>query len=135
MRYVLDSTVLSALMRKDPAVVDRVLALARTDVGVPQPVLAEISFGIARLPRSKRREALRMEFDALRAELPRVAWSDDVSEIFGVIKGSLQNTGQRLEDFDIAIAAHALAYGAILVSSNLKHMRRIAGLVVEDWCA
>ena len=133
MRYVLDSTVVSALMRKDRGVVAKILALARGDVGVPQPVLAEIAFGIARLPKSKRREALRGEFDLLRADLPRVAWSDEVSETFGVIKAALQNIGQPLEDFDIAIAAHALAYGAILVSANVKHMRRITGLVVEDW--
>jgi tRNA(fMet)-specific endonuclease VapC len=41
----------------------------------------------------------------------------------------------RIEDFDAAIAAHALAGGATLVTSNGRHMTGIPGLRVEDWSA
>jgi predicted nucleic acid-binding protein len=41
--------------------------------------------------------------------------------------------GERIEDFDAAVAAHALAEGCVLVTANLKHMTRVAGLEVEDW--
>ena len=36
-------------------------------------------------------------------------WSDKVSEAFGVIKSGLARKGERIEDFDAAVAAHALA--------------------------
>ena len=45
----------------------------------------------------------------------------------------MERRGEPLEDFDLAIAAHALAHGAILVSANRRHMGRIDGLTVEDW--
>jgi tRNA(fMet)-specific endonuclease VapC len=58
-----------------------------------------------------------------------------VSRAFGGIKVGLERKGQRLEDFDVAIAAHAVAHNAILVTSNVAHMSGIAGLEVEDWGA
>jgi tRNA(fMet)-specific endonuclease VapC len=98
-------------------------------------VLAEIEYGIARLPRSKRRQILQERFDLLRAELPRCRWTDTVGERFGAIKAVLEHKGQRIEDFDAAVAAHALADGSTLVTANLVHMVRVPGLAVEDWTA
>ena len=40
---------------------------------------------------------------------------------------------EALEDFDVAIAAHAVANGAALVTANLKHLRRVEGLRCESW--
>ncbi len=133
MKYVLDTNVLSALMKGDQRAVGRLKAVSKDEIGVPQPALAEIAYGIARLPRSKRKEALQERFDLLRTELPRVEWSDEVSECFGSVKALLEKKGERIEDFDAAIAAHALSRGAVLVTANLNHMVRVPGLVVEDW--
>lgn len=133
MKYVLDTNAVSALMRGDPALLERLRAVEKPDVGVPQPVLAEIEYGLARLPRSRRRERLRARFELIRGELPRVPWTDDVGAHFGATKAELERRGTRLEDFDIAIAAHALAHGAVLVTADRSHMTRVRDLVVEDW--
>ncbi len=130
---MLDTNAVSGLMRGTPAVIARLATTPKADVVVPQPVLAEIAFGIERLPRSKRRTALQARFDLVSAELPRAVWTDDVSRAFGRIKATLERRGRRLEDFDAAIAAHALAAGATLVTANLDHMRWVPGLRVEDW--
>jgi tRNA(fMet)-specific endonuclease VapC len=60
-------------------------------------------------------------------------WSSEVSDAFGHLKASLEAKGQRLEDFDLAIAAHALAHDAVLVTANVRHLGRIDELEVEDW--
>jgi tRNA(fMet)-specific endonuclease VapC len=135
MKYVLDSNVVSALMNNEPRVVERLAQLPRRDVEVPQPVLAEIVYGIERLPRSKRKDTLRAQFELIRAEFSRAIWSDAVSEAFGTIKASLERSGRRIEDFDAAVAAHALAVGGALVTRNAKHMARIENLKIEDWWA
>jgi tRNA(fMet)-specific endonuclease VapC len=131
--YVLDTNAVSALMKGDPAVVERLAAAAPADVTIPQPVLAELAFGLERLPRSKRRSALQARFDLVCAELPRAEWTDAVSQMFGRVKAALERRGLRIEDFDAAIAAHALAQDATLVTANLDHMTRIPALRVEDW--
>jgi tRNA(fMet)-specific endonuclease VapC len=131
--YLLDTNAVSALMKGSVAVVERLAATKPADVAVPQPVLAEIAFGIERLPRSKRRAALQSRFDLISAELPRAEWTDVVSQMFGRIKATLERRGTRIEDFDAAIAAHALALDATLVTANLGHMVRVPGLRVDDW--
>jgi tRNA(fMet)-specific endonuclease VapC len=134
-KLVLDTNAVSALMKGDPKIIERLKQRSKGEVSVPQPVLAEIAYGIERLPKSKRKAALQERFDLVRSELARSPWSDEVSESFGRIKAALEKKGQRIEDFDAAIAAHALAIGATLITANLDHMTRIPGLTVEDWSA
>ncbi len=122
-------------MKGDPLVLERLKQKSKGEVVVPQPVLAEVAYGLERLPKSKRKEALQERFDLLRSELARSNWSDEVSTSFGSIKAILERRGQRIEDFDIVIAAHALARGEVLVTANLDHMARVPGLTVEDWSA
>jgi tRNA(fMet)-specific endonuclease VapC len=135
MKYVLDTNALSALMKGDAQALAQLRQAGRAEVGLPQPVIAEISYGLERLPKSKRRQTLQQRFDLLRAELPRCQWTDTVSERFGQVKASLERKGQRIEDFDAAIAAHALADGAVLVTANVDDMVRVPGLTIEDWTA
>ena len=120
-------------MRAEPTTVARLREADRRDVVVPHPVVAEISYGIARLPRSKRRSLLEERFALVVDILPRMDWTNAVSSAFGDIKASLEKRGLRIEDFDIAIAAHALATESTLVSGNVKHMENIHGLDLEDW--
>lgn len=133
MSYLLDTNAVSAVMKGEPRVLARLRATPKREVLVPQPVLAEIAYGIARLPRSKRKDALRQRFELVRGELLRAEWTDAVSEAFGEIKASLERRGRRIEDFDAAIAAHAHAREAVLVTANVAHMVRVPGLRVEDW--
>ena len=133
MRYVLDTNTVSAVMRADLAVLKRLRASNRREVLLPQPVIAEIAYGIARLPKSKRRTLLEERFGAITATLERIEWTDAVSTAFGDIKAQLERKRRPLEDFDIAIAAHAIANAATLVTANVKHLSAVPNLVLEDW--
>ena len=133
MKYVLDTNAVSALMRSDERVIARLSEVDRADVAVPQPVLAEIAYGIERLRSSKRRAALEERFQLLRSELPRAPWTDDVSDEFGRIKARLEKLGRRVEDLGAAVAAHAVAHEATLITANVRHIIRIPNLAIEDW--
>jgi tRNA(fMet)-specific endonuclease VapC len=132
-KYVLDTNIASEWMKGDPRVIERLRHTAKEDVCIPQPVLAELAYGIERLPRSKRREKLLDRLLAIRGEVRRSSWTDEVSVHFGVVKATLERRGERIEDFDAAIAAHALSVDAVLVTTNMRHMERIPGLRLEDW--
>jgi tRNA(fMet)-specific endonuclease VapC len=131
--YVLDTNAVSALMKGTGAFVERLAAVEPANVAIPQPVLAEIAYGIQRLPDSKRRKALQGRFELICSELARAEWTDEVSQAYGRIKANLERRGTKIEDFDAAIAAHALAVGATLVTANLDHMTRVPGLRTQDW--
>ena len=131
--YLLDTNAVSALMKGNAEIIQRLAATATADVSVPQPVIAEIAFGLERLPKSKRRTALQDRFELVCAEIPRAEWTDDVSEAFGRVKAALERRGTRIEDFDAAILAHAVAHDATLVTADLDDMARIPGVRVEDW--
>lgn len=55
-----------------------------------------------------------------------------VAERFVDTKIALEKRGARLEDFDLLIAATALASGLTLVTRNKKHFERIEGLRLLD---
>ncbi len=135
MKQILDTNALSALLKGDPRAVSRIEKLRPGDVAVPQPVIAEIEYGIARLPRSRRRSRLEKRFAVIAGEIGRAPWSDEVSRAFGAIKADLERKGKVIEDFDVAIAAHAAASDAVLVTADRSHMSRIEGLAVRDWTA
>lgn len=133
MKYVLDTNTLSFAMGGDATVCERIVSHGRTDVLLPQPVIAEIQYGLARLRKSKKRERLTRRFGVFLGELTRAVWTDEVSRAFGRIKARLEREGIRIEDLDVAIAAHALALDATLVSDNVAHMSRITDLRIENW--
>lgn len=51
----------------------------------------------------------------------------------GTYASIARQIGVRRKSFDRLIAAHALALGLILVTSNVKHFSDVAGLKVENW--
>ena len=93
------------------------------DVLLPHPVVAEIAYGIARLPRSKRQRLLEERFGAITGTFrAKSNGPNEVSTAFGEIKALLERRKRRIEDFDAAIAAHAIANEATLVSANSENM-------------
>ena len=56
-----------------------------------------------------------------------------ITETFGMLKASLESQGAPLDDFDLAIAASALALNLTLVANNEKHFRRLEGLRLQNW--
>lgn len=120
-------------MRSDPEPARRLLAHRPAELAVPQPVLAELRYGISRLPRSRRREQLEARLNVILLALARAPWTDEVSRRFGELKSTLERRGVRVDDFDVAIAAHALAGDATIVTDNVRHFARMPGLRVESW--
>ena len=51
-----------------------------------------------------------------------------IIKLFAHIKVNLEKSGERLEDFDLLIAATALEHDLILVTANYRHFSRIPKL-------
>ena len=57
--------------------------------------------------------------------------SIETAELFGVVKDTLKQAGRLIPINDVWIAAHALEYGAVLVTRD-KHFLNIPGLRLWD---
>jgi tRNA(fMet)-specific endonuclease VapC len=62
-----------------------------------------------------------------------LAWSKQAAEIHGRLRADFRMRGTPIGDFDEMIAAHALAHNAVLVTGNVQHFERVAGLSIENW--
>jgi len=57
----------------------------------------------------------------------------DAADRFGKIKVDLYRKGRIIDDFGILIASITLNHGAVLVTNNVDHFKRITGLNYENW--
>jgi tRNA(fMet)-specific endonuclease VapC len=55
------------------------------------------------------------------------------AEVFAMLKASLEKDSTPLDDFDLILAACALANDLVLVTNNVKHFERIEGLRLTNW--
>lgn len=62
-----------------------------------------------------------------------IALGRESAEIFAMLKADLEKAGNPLDDFDLILAACALAHDLVLVTNNVKHFQRIQGLKFENW--
>lgn len=64
-------------------------------------------------------------------EISVVTLEDSIIDIFAKLKTRLEKEGKRLDDFDLLIAATALAFDLELVTRNTKHFARIPRLKLK----
>lgn len=131
---VLDTSALSAVMHRLPEALEHLALRDPGEVVLPVPALAEVCFGLERLPAdTRRRQILTHELEIVRVAARMQDWTEAAGRRFGRVKARLEATGRRIDDMDVAIAAIALELGAPVATCNVKHFRRVEGLDVEDW--
>ncbi len=134
MRYVLDTTAFSAAMKQDPELFSLMARHRPGDIVTVPPVMAEIAYGVHRLDSSSRKyQVLTSERDRLLFIISILPWTSEASGHFGKIKADLERKGKRIDDFDIAIAAIALAHDCGVITANLGHFSRVKKLNCRSW--
>ncbi len=135
---VLDTNVLSALMRRtpDPEVIDWLDRQPRTSIWTTAVTVIEIRFGLQILPAGKRRTALKTAFDAVLAEKidHRIAVFDaPAAEHAGDLMAVRQRKGRIGELRDTMVAGIVLAHHATLATRNTRHFADLPVVVVNPW--
>jgi toxin FitB len=134
---VLDTNVLSALMRQAPD--ERVIAWLdqqpRTSVWTTSVTILEIRFGLQILPEGKRRSLLLKEFEGVIEKMEnRVAPFDAAAARFaGDLMASRQKKGRAGDLRDTMIAGIVLAHHATLATRNVTHFADLPVPVVNPW--
>jgi len=130
--YLFDTDVISNIFKKRPSsrLLDHLAPLAPDDQHICVITVAEIVFGAQKSSRPAQ------HLKNLQALIEQVAVIDfDLSAacLAGKIRAELEQSGTRLAWADIQIAAIAQANDLILITGNVRHFERIAGLRIENW--
>lgn len=132
--YMLDTNICSFIMREQPEAVLKRLeqtVLRNHRIVVSAITYAEMRFGAVGKKASPRHAKL---VDAFCARLDAVlAWDRAAVDATTKIKVALAAAGTPIGPNDTAIAGHAIAAGAILVTNNTREFARVPGLELEDW--
>jgi tRNA(fMet)-specific endonuclease VapC len=120
-RYLLDTNVVSHIMQgRDAALLVRLTGLAVGQVVISSVTLAELEYGLHRRGQPIR---LRNALTQLLLRIDVLPWDERVATCYGALCSSLESQGVNLSDFDMMIAAHAVAVDAILVSRDKAFAR------------
>ncbi|EAO2752017.1 type II toxin-antitoxin system VapC family toxin [Salmonella enterica subsp. enterica serovar Victoria] len=132
--YMLDTCICSFIMREQPEAVLKRLeqtVLRRHRIVVSAITYAEMRFGCTGKKASPRHAQL---VDAFCSRLDAVlAWDRAAVDSTTEIRAVLAAAGTPIGSNDAAIAGHAIASGAILVTNNVREFERVPGLQYEDW--
>lgn len=131
--YMLDTNICSFIMREQPEAVLKHLeqvVLRGHRIVVSAITYAEMRFGAG--PKASPRHVHLV--DAFCARLNAILpWDRAAVDATTEVKVALRLAGTPIGQNDTAIAGHAIAAGAILVTNNVREFERVPGLMLEDW--
>jgi predicted nucleic acid-binding protein len=135
---LLDTNVLSALMRSEPdaVAVDWLDAQPSESIWTTSVTVFEIRTGLELLPSSRRRRNLEAAFErVLDEDLDQRVLAFDVAaaDAAGAVVARRQRAGKRVEIRDAQIAGIALARKATVATRNIRHFTDLGVHLVDPW--
>ncbi len=134
---ILDTNLVSELMRPEPApqVAAWIRDRDRRELRMTSITLAEIRYGIARLPDGRRKQVLLDTADDIfRAFSDQVLPVDAAAaEQYAVIASSRERAGKPIPGFDALIAAVCRSRGAALATRHVSDFDGTGIDVIDPW--
>lgn len=124
MKYLIDTDVIINYLRAEQRFDKGIL---EEGAGISIITLGELIYGTYKSISPKRSLNITLGF-IKESSLQIVDLNHEAIFNFGQLKAGLEKLGQRLEDFDILIAATAIVKDLILVTENIRHFQRIPHL-------
>ncbi|GEM_PF-6199876 len=124
---LLDTAAVIHLSQENKSLVAKIAGFENAGhrIRVPTPTVFELSAGSPPGIEQRRRRLLN--------HLDSVSFTDSHAELGGALYRTLKNQGIDIGPLDCMIAAVALAENELLLTPNLKHFSRVAGLRVEGY--
>jgi tRNA(fMet)-specific endonuclease VapC len=130
MRYLLDTNVLSALIRAPTGpILRRIEAVGAARVYTSVVVAAEMRFGAAR----KGSQRLTTEVEAILGRIAVAEIKPPVDRVYAALRHELEARGRPIGTNDLWIAAQAIHDGSVVATGNVGEFGRVPGLTIEDW--
>jgi toxin FitB len=134
---ILDTNVVSELMRPEPApgVASWVRGRDRHELRTTVITLAEIRYGIARLPDGRRKQVLLAAADEVFSGFADQVLPVDTAaaEHYAVIASSRERAGNPIASLDALIAAVCRCQGAALATRNVPDFDGTGIEIIDPW--
>ena len=133
--YMLDTNVVSHIMQgRDAALLARLTQLPVGQAVMSSVTLGELEYGLHRKGQPTR---LRNALAQVLLRMDVLPWDENAATCYGGLCASLEAQGINLSDFDMMIAAHAVAVDMTLVSRDKAFAQVPAGMTprlrLEVW--
>lgn len=136
---VLDTNVVSEMMKSSPdeAVVAWLGSRPLSQQHTTAITLAEVRYGIARLPWGRRRQEMSDTADAVFGLFDdRILSVDPVAAVlYGDVRAERESAGTPIHDMDALVASICRAHRAILVTRNVPDFTGLGLDLVNPWDA
>jgi tRNA(fMet)-specific endonuclease VapC len=130
MRYLLDTSILSDLVRRPQGrIAEQIRQAGEARVCTSIIVAAELRYGATK----KGSQRLTAQLEAVLGALDVLPFEAPADAVYGLIRTRLEQAGQPIGGNDLLIAAQALALGCTIVTDNDAEFARIDGLPRENW--
>ena len=138
-RYMLDTNIISHLLKGQPAVRERIVAVPIPALSMSAVTWGELSFGVRKRPEATR---LHMAVQELAQRVDVLPWDQNVADVYGLVRATLTNAGITLASLDQMIFAHAAAVGAVIVTDDracapaieaMKRLGTFPEFELENW--
>jgi predicted nucleic acid-binding protein len=130
--FLLDTDTIIYGLKGDPSVKKRLEEHLGDPMGVSVVSLMELYHGAYK---SRRVTVNLARVRAIEAAFEVIPIGPAAAQTFGELKTGLEKRGTPLDDFDLVLAACALAHNFTLVTNNISHFSRIADLRLVNWAA
>ena len=130
MPYLIDTDIVINSIKGNKKVNQKISEYAAIPKAISIVTFGELLYGAKR---SIQRDKNTSIVYRLAEVFPIIGITRSTIEAFTDVKMALDVKGERIEDFDLLIAATALSLNYTLVTNNTKHYKRIKGLLLENW--
>lgn len=125
---MLDTNIVSHLVRQHPEVVNRYSQITPEKMCISSVTEAELLYGVAKKQNNKLHETI-MEF---LKTITICAWDSEAAATYGELRAAMEKKGKVMGDLDQLIAAHAISRGTTIVTND-HAFGMVQDLTVEDW--
>ena len=127
--YLLDTNICISMLKNQYGVRETILKVKPENCYISEITLAELYFGASYSGRKEER-LKDVTFIIDRFKIIPVS---ETLPLFGDIKASLKRECNLIDDFDILIGCTAIMNHLTMVTDNVKHLKRLSGIMIENW--
>lgn len=129
MSYLLDTDMLISFLKDQYSVAEKIDRVGIENCCISEISILELTYGAYNSTKIEKHLAEVQQIEYLFEIIPLYS----AVEIFAQEKSRLRKEGSLIPDFDLIVGCTAVANKMTSVTNNVKHLKRVKGIILENW--